>query len=203
MNEYKPNSHKYKAEMAAAAAEEKKVEAVVKGGVKTRRKSGVRKFGEVFVAEDASKVKDHIFADVFVPAIKKLIADIVKDGIEILLYGETKPRSSSGSKGTYVSYRDFSDRREPPRTSAVTTGFDFDDLVFESRGAASAVIDQMEALVDRFGEVSVADMFESAGLSAPYTANKYGWTSVRTAEPVHTRDGYVIKLPKPGILERK
>ena len=200
MNEYTPNSHKYKAEQAA----EKKIEKVVQGNVKTKKKSGAHKFADVFISEDAGSVKSYILSDVLVPAIKKLISDIVKDGIEIILYGGTKPRSGSRSGGTYVSYRDYSDRKEPPRDRYSTNSrFDYDDLVFENRAQAVAVIEQMEALIERFGEVSVADMYESAGITAPYTANKYGWTSVRNAEPVHTREGYIIKLSRPTILERK
>ena len=54
----------------------------------------------------------------------------------------------------------------------------------------------MEEVIDHYGFVTVADMYEMANMSAPFTANKYGWTSIRTAEPVRVRDGYILKLPK-------
>ena len=54
----------------------------------------------------------------------------------------------------------------------------------------------MVDLIDTYGFVTVADMYDMAGLQAPYTSNKYGWTNIRTAETVRGRDGYMLKLPK-------
>ena len=59
----------------------------------------------------------------------------------------------------------------------------------------------MDACLDQYGVVKVADMYDAAGLTAPFTANKYGWTSLRNAETVRVRDGYIIKLPKAMPLD--
>ena len=48
MEEYKPNSHKSKEEQQTAPPE-KKVEKVVSGSVKSRKKSEIQKFANVFV----------------------------------------------------------------------------------------------------------------------------------------------------------
>ena len=56
---YTPNSHKYKAEQKQTA-EEKKIEKVVSGTVKTKKKSEIKKLTDVFVSEDASNVKSYI-----------------------------------------------------------------------------------------------------------------------------------------------
>lgn len=68
--------------------------------------------------------------------------------------------------------------------------------MFETRGEADAVIDQMGAVIDQYNVVTVADMYDMADLTAPYTSNKYGWTSIRDARVERVRDGYVIKMPK-------
>ena len=86
MEDYKSNSHKAKAEAKEAA--EKKVNKVVTGNVKRKKKSEVSKFKDVFISEDVSNVKTYIFLDVLVPAIKKAVSDIVKDGID-MMYMET------------------------------------------------------------------------------------------------------------------
>lgn len=70
MEEYKPNSHKSKEEQQTAPPE-KKVEKVVSGSVKSRKKSEIQKFADVFIQEDAQKVKSYILMDVLVPAVKK------------------------------------------------------------------------------------------------------------------------------------
>lgn len=83
MEEYKTNSDKSRQEQS-----EKKVEAVISGKAKTRKKGEMQKFADVFIAEDANNVKSYILLEVIVPAIKKAISDIVTTGIDMILYGE-------------------------------------------------------------------------------------------------------------------
>ena len=58
-DEYKSNSHKSK-----EVDERKKVGKVVKGKVKTKKKSGITKFTDVFISEDVSSVKSYIIGEV-------------------------------------------------------------------------------------------------------------------------------------------
>lgn len=196
MREYESNSHKSRE--LAAEQPDKKVEKVVSGKVKTRPNTG-RKLTDIFISEDASNVKSYIFMDVLVPAIKKAVSDIVTDGIEMILYGSTGGRSGSRRSESKVSYsRYYSDSRDrrDDRGYSQRGRFDYDDISFESRRDAEIVIKQMLDLLDRYGVVSVADMYDLAGETAPYTSNRYGWMSLRNIDVVRVRDGYVIKLPK-------
>lgn len=197
MMDYQPNSHKSKEETALAKKEEKRVQKVVTGKAKTK-KNGARKLTDIFISEDASNVKSYIFMDVLVPAIKKAISDIVTDGVAMILYGETGGRKTKSS--SRVSYRSYYDDRRDDRRDRDRFGsrgrFDYDDVVFESRVEAELVREQMVELIERYGFVTVADMYDMADLTAPYTANKYGWTNIRNAEFVRVRDGYILKLPK-------
>jgi len=196
---YTPNSHKYKAEQKNTSVEEKRVQKVVKGPVKTR-KNEVRKFADIFISEDISSVKNYIFMDVLVPAIKKAIYDIVTNGIDMFLYGGTG-KAKSSSSGSKVSYRNYYDQKNSGgyRGSENTknhNGFEYDDIIFDNRGEAEAVKQQMLATIDRYGVVTVADLYDMVDLSAPYTSQKYGWMNVAGAEAIRTRDGYVLKLPR-------
>lgn len=200
MNEIKPNSHKYKEEQKA---NEKKIEKVVSGKVRTKKKNGIHKLTDVFISEDAANVKSYIFMDVLVPAIKKATSDIIKDGIDMILYGES--RSRKGGSRSYVSYASYSDRRDDRRYDSERrrsrSALDFDDIIFDTRGEAEAVLDQMIEIIERYGAVTVADMYDMVDLTAPYTANRYGWTSLRNADPVRTRDGWTIKLPRATPID--
>lgn len=196
--EYKPNSHKYR-ENQQTSSDKKEITKVVSGGVRTKKKSNVHKLTDVFISEDASNVKSYILMDVLVPAIKKAVSDIVKDGIDMMLYGETHGKKRSS--GDYVSYRNYSDRRDDRGDTRMRTGFDFDDLVFDTRADAEATLDQMNDVIDRYNVVTVADMYDSVDLSAPYTANKYGWTNIRNADVVRVRDGWIIKLPRAKPID--
>ena len=195
MDDYKPNSYKYK-EQQKALTSDKKIEKVVKGTVKTRKRNGVTKLKDVFVNEDAKNVKSYIFSDVLVPAIKKLLYDIVNDGASMLLFGNT----SAGRKktiGANVSYRQFYDSKVEDRRPVSSSRFDYDDLIFESRGEAEAALSKMDEVIDVYGTVSVADLYDMCELTAPYTSNRYGWSNIQTAEVARLRDGgYVLKLPR-------
>lgn len=182
-----------------AVLTEKRVQKVTKDAVKTKR-NDVRKFADIFISEDISSVKNYIFMDVLVPAIKKAIYDIVTNGIDMFLYGGTGKGKSGSVVGSKVSYGSFYDNKnanvrrnaEPAKSS----GFEYDDLEFTSRGDAEMVLQQMNDAISRYGIVTVADMYDFAGLTAPFTSQKYGWMSVGGVPVVRTRDGYILKLPR-------
>lgn len=195
--EYKSNSHRSKEGKTEALTDRKRVEKVVHGRVRTKPKSGVSKITDVFISEDAANVKSYIVMDVLVPAVKKAISDIVRDGIDMILYGESRGRRSSSASG-YVSYRDYSrsDDRDRFRDSRSRSSYAHDDIILDSRGEAEEVLTRMDELIDTYGNVSVADLYDLVGKSSEYTDNKYGWMNIRNAEPIRVRDGYMLKLPK-------
>lgn len=202
--EYTPNSHKYKEQEKENTTEEKRVQKVVKGPVKTKR-NDARKFADIFISEDVGSVKNYIFMDVLVPAIKKAIYDIVTNGIDMFLYGGGGGGNrKSGSSGAKVSYRNFYEQKNsPPRhsESSSRSGFEYEDIVFSNRGEAEMVKQQMQDTISRYGVVTVADLYDMADLTAPFTSQKYGWMSVSNAEVKRERDGYVIKLPRAAALD--
>lgn len=199
MENYTPNSHKFKAEQKAND-EKKKVEKVVKGKVRTKKKGELSKLSSIFISEDAANVKSYVFMDVLVPAIKKAVSDIVVDGINMILYGDTAAgRDKKRGRSGYVSYRDYYDGKGSERTrdrSVRTSRYDFDDIILDTRGEAEDVLTRMDELLEAYGIVSVADMYDLVGITCEYTDNKYGWTNLRNADVVRVRDGYMLKLPK-------
>ena len=192
MAEYKGNSHRSKEQNEVV---EKKVEQIAKG--KTKKKSEVKKFADTFIAEDITSVKDYILMEVLLPAAKKAISDIVTNGIDMILYGET--RSKSKSRESRVSYTKYYDRDrdyERPTRTRGRYGYDYDDIILDTRKEAEEVLDRMDDLIDNYGMVSVADLYDLVGVSGNYTDNKYGWTNLRNADVQRVRDGYLLKLPK-------
>ena len=200
MENYAPNSHKSKEQVTAP---EKKAKKVVSGNVKTKKKTEIRKFTDIFVAEDLASVAEHLWYEVAVPSLKRLIEDLGVGGIRKLLYGKDDVKGSErGFSVPKISYRNYydQDKRDPRasnRDDYRSRGrFDYDDLVFDTRGDAEVVLTQMDEMLDRFKVVTVLDMYDAAGVTAPYTADKYGWTNLHDAKIVPVRDGYVIKLPR-------
>lgn len=181
--------------------DKKKVEKVVSGSVKVKKKNGVTKFADSFISEDIHNVKSYVITDVLIPSIKRAISEMVTNGIDMILYGSTGGRSKRSSADR-VSYRNYYDRRDDDRyrdrdrDRVRTSAYSFDDIVFDSRGEAEEVLARMDELIDQYGIVSVADLYDLVGVSGNYTDNKYGWTNIRNAEPIGVRGGYMLRLPK-------
>lgn len=200
MTEYKANSHKVREEQKREnkeVVERKKIEPVAKA--KTKKKSEIKKFTDVFIAEDVTSVKNYIVNDVLIPAAKKAISDIVTNGIDMILYGEARGRDRRRDSGSRVSYTKYYERdrdRDYDRRRERRSVYDYDDIILESRREAEDVLNRMDDLIDAYGMVSVADLYDLVGITGNYTDNKYGWTNLRNAEVRRTRDGYLIKLPK-------
>lgn len=194
MEEYKSNSDKARKEQS-----EKKVEAVITGTAKTRKKGEMQKFADVFIAEDANNVKSYILMEVIVPAVKKAISDIVTTGIDMILYGEAgRSKRSTANKVSYRNYYDQSSERVRAGSgSPRRAGIDYDDIVFDTRGDAESVLDAMHDIIAQYGTVSVADLYDLARVpNDNFTMNRYGWTNLNGAQPVRVRDGYILKLPR-------
>lgn len=194
MENYTPNSHKFKEE---TKTRDKKIEKVVTGPVKAKKKSDLQKLADIFVSEDTTNVKSYILMDVIIPAIRNLIEDIIVDSTHMLLRGEAGKKNKNGisSKISYRSYYN-NDRRDRDDYNRLRTGYDYEEYIIDSRGEAEEVLSRMDDLIATYGTVSVADFYDLVGVRCNYTDNKYGWTNIRNASVVRVRDGYVIKMPK-------
>lgn len=215
MKDYQGNSYKERAEQertelkSGDLSTKKNITKVIDGQVKTKKRTEASKFRDAFLSEDVSNVKNYILMGVLVPAVKKAIKDIVSDGIEMLLYGEsTHNRSSNrlgGSFSSPVNYDRFSSGRRDDysyRSSRTSSNYTYEDIIFGSRGEAEKVLESMDGIVDMYGSVSMGDLYDLIGITGKYTDNKYGWRNIRNAEAVRCRDGgYMLKLPKAIPLD--
>lgn len=198
--DFQPNSHKFKEEQSKAVparTTERRATKVVTGSAKTKKKSELSKFKNSMISEDAASVKSYIFSDVLIPAAKKLLDDIICDGMHMILYGDTG-RGGRRSTVDRVSYDRYSRRDTPRRDSRDRRNsvLEYDDISFESRGDAEKVLHGMDEIMLEYGLVRVADMFDLAGLTCDYPAMDYGWTNINNAEIVRVRGEYVIKMPR-------
>jgi len=74
----------------------------------------------------------------------------------------------------------------------------FDEISLYTRDDAEKVLNNMINAINEYGQVSVADMKEFAGMSAAYTENSYGWKGnmLGSADVRRTRNGYTLILPR-------
>ena len=183
--------------------EKETVEKIIIGEV-TRRKRGLvaRVFGD-FVADDSGTVLGYILTEVLVPAAKNAISDAVSQGIERMLFGETRPRSA-GRPG-YTNYsRPFTQARHIPGSDAVRPAMtrharathDFTDIIIASRGEAEDVIDRLRDLINTYEVATVSDLYDLVGLTGEFTDDKWGWSDLRSASVRPVRGGYMLHLPR-------
>ena len=201
--DYKPNSHKYRENQEEVPNEKREVKKVVSKPVQTK-KNEIRRLADIFISEDVSNVKSYIWMDVLVPTIKKAIVDIVTDGVNMIFFGGTGDRNKINSNTSKISYRNFYDQKDTPTYSQAssTAKFNYDDIIFETRGEAEAVREEMDNVIERYGFVTIADMYDMVELTPPFTSNKYGWSNISSSRVIKTRYGYVIDLPKAKPIER-
>lgn len=202
INNLPANSHRSKEIKKEENVEKKKIDKVVTGKVKTRKKTKASKFTDAFVSENSGGVMEHTVMDILVPAIKNTVLDIVWDGINIMFFGDTKPKGNRGGNNrpnsSYVSYRSYSDNsRRDDRSYTRRSVYEFDDILLESRGEAEDVLDSLDAIIDDYGSATVADLYELVGITGNYTDNNYGWKNLRNADIIRVHGGdYMIRFPK-------
>lgn len=207
--EFPSNSHRLKT-VEEDPPEQKRVEKVIKGKLIKRKKSFLNNFSQTFFGDDAKSVMNYVIWDVLIPAAKETISDMVSTGVSMLLFGEGSVRGSTpihrDKNVSRVSYNSFFNRNssrsrishEGPRNRS---RHNFDDLVIASRGEAEEVLSTLVDLIDEYDVASVADLYDALGITTDYSDNKWGWDNLNRAVVRRVRDGYILDLPKPFVIE--
>lgn len=209
MTEYASNSHKSKEATEKPKAPEK-FDKVTTARTSTREKSGARKIFEDFIVNDFNSVKKYAINEIILPSVKRGLYDLFTGSLNMLFFGNSGPRDFSGNRGTGVSYRTSYDRYYSSNQSSrnqnaqprrVGSGFSFNDIEFENRGDAQVVLERMDEIIERYGVISVAGMYDLAGITAESTYHKYGWTDIRSAKIINDRGVYIIDMPRALPLD--
>lgn len=81
----------------------------------------------------------------------------------------------------------------------------FENVVFSSRREAEDVMDQCQKLIDLYGVLTIADLYDLIGINTVYTDNNYGWYDIKDWKICRIRRGYNINVTKakPITIEPK
>lgn len=196
MEETKLPAHKYN--------EQKKVEKIISGEVKVKEKGFGRKLADIFLSEDAKNVKSYIVTTVVIPAIKDTIVDIVKNGVDMLFYGESRS-SNRKNGGTYVSYSNYynpgTKNRQPEPRDSDRSRSNNREFIFRSKGEAVDVLDTLFDITKDYQAASVADLCSLVGVTPEWNDYKWGWYDLGGSTVKRVHGGYILDLPKPMYLE--
>lgn len=199
---YGGNSNRQKD--VAVAPERVKIEKVIEGRAVERKKGIGRKLKDHFQGEnDMQSIGSYIFWDVIIPKVRDLAFDAINEGANRAFYGDTSPRRTSSNGGRVVSrptaYNRIYDTPSAARTVSQrpqTQTASIQDILIPSLGEAEKVLDTLIEYVEKYGFVSVLDLYDAVGITnGEFTDDKHGWDDLRTARPIRTRDGYILDLP--------
>lgn len=203
--DFPSNAHAKKE--VVASDDGKRTTKVIQGNVTKRKKSFGRKIAETFIKEDVDSVSSYIIHDVLLPALRDTFSEMVKSSVDMMLFGEKRGHNTSRDRGkSYVSYNGYSNgrssqresSREPSSRSRAT--HNFDSIYWKHRGEAEEVLSQLVDLTVDYGEATVGDLYDLAGISGNFTDRDYGWTNLSSARAERSRDGWILILPKPIAL---
>ena len=121
------------------------------------------------------------------------------------LFGKAIPQNIKrhGSK-SIVNYSGSSPSRHGSSQRTVSTRaratHDFDDIILESKYEAEDVLDKMVDAIDRYEQCTVGDLYDLIGETPNFADQNYGWTNLASASVRRDRQGYVLVLPRTGVL---
>ena len=190
--------------------DEKKVDKVITGSVKKQKRGLGKKVADVILEDDTKSVGNYVVYDVLIPAAKTMLSDMITGAVEMFLFGEKRGsrtrREGGRSYTSYGSYyrsidRDRDPRREREISRSGRARHDFDEIKLESRGEAEVVLSHLVDLIEDYGMATVADLYDLVGITSNYTDDKYGWINLHDARVDPVRGGYLIRLPRPRLLD--
>lgn len=194
MIEYESNSFKSKERkrLDQEQQDSRKREKVIDGIAKVKKKSGFSRLLESLMPEGITEAAIRVTEEIAIPALK----DTILDGMRILLGVDGVGRTRSSYD---VSFRRDYTRNNNRRTTTVQeihSNMNFGNIIFTSRGEAERVLERLDELIVTYGFASVLDMYDAASVSCDFTWDRYGWSNIRNARVMNTRDGYLLKMPR-------
>lgn len=191
------------------ASEPKKVEKVVTGEVKSRQKSLGKRLKQALIGGDSKSAVQYVIAEVVVPQAKDMLAEAVTQAFERFIFGEARSTTRRPSRPSgYTNYSRYSQRAGRPSTireerqPLSLRSQDEDELVFETRTDAHAVLEQMYDYLEEYRRVSRADLLSMVGKSSTHIDHKWGWEDLQGSDITKlVGGGYVLSLPKTIALD--
>lgn len=191
--------------------EPKRVLKVVEGDVIRRKKPLSKRVQEMFFGGDSRSVVEYVIQEVMLPAARDMIADAISQGVERMIFGETRSPgrraasrpSAFGGGNNSVPYNRYSSSRPEPRQPLSRTSrarHEFDEIILPTRAAAEDVLDNMYNILSRYEAVSVKDLYELTGVEFHHTDEKWGWTDLRNSRVTRVSNGYMLDLPKTDAI---
>ena len=209
------NSHKARAAAQAAAApappREKLEKAVLHGKVIQKKPNVFKRAARSMVADDVQNVGDFVLTDIFVPALRNLLYDVIVGGAGRTIFGSAQARRPGMNPGVFGTAQNlktaYHNVTNAPPTGPVQTKqnaarFNFDELSLTDHSEALFIIETLRMRVGEYGTASVADLYDLLGVTGAFTDQNWGWRDLSQAGIRQNRSGFLLDLPHPIQLNK-
>lgn len=166
---------------------------------KKRKSSGM--------ADSFDTAWQYALENVIIPATKDLVSATISNVTDTILYGRdgARPRSSRNgvvsSPSTRTNYQKVSSRfNEPRQVREVRSNGGIDEIFFETRQDADAVLNHLFRQLDTYEVATVSDLYSKVGITPKFTDEKWGWVDLQGSTVNRTRNGFQLDLPDPKYV---
>ena len=180
-----------------------------------KKESVGSKLKRAFFGENVENVGEYMIFDVAIPAFKATLSDMIGNGIEVLLFGESRGRRNNRGNN-YSSYASLSrsdrDRsRDSSYSRTRSRNVTYNDITFESRKDAKRFLEDVLDYVKEYERISVSvyssilEKYCDEKLSYTWQDDKIGWYLDDFENPDdlirrYGRDDWIIDIPRPGRI---
>lgn len=172
--------------------DETQTKKIIKGNAKKKQK--LLKLSDIFEVEDMQAVKEYAWKKVIAPGTKRLLEDVVINTLRMILWGGSGTGySSQNGRTNYngIPTRGSQQNDIQPKRKR----FAYEDVIVENRADAEDICHQMEDSIMRYNRVSVANLYELAGVGTTPSDYDYGWKSLSGMDIRTVREGFLIAMP--------
>lgn len=197
MTELPSRSHK--------SREPREVVPVTRNPGRVRKQPVSRKFMETFIQGNARDVWSSMIWQTFFPNLRDNVADAVHDGIDMLFSGNGNsggyrrgPRRHTGNNITRHNPDKALGGHAPERFSRDDRrNHNLGTIEIDSRAEAEEVLNSMNATIDQYDLVSLAEFYQLVQISPETTDFGWGWEDLGGAKIIASRGSYYLDLPSP------
>lgn len=181
-----------------------------RGHVQAKKKTIGERIADSFLATDGHDIGEYLVFDLFVPAVKSAIENVV----HMILFGSaganSQPRRGDGTRIRRLEYDEMY-RNDPRRKRDEYISRRTDrrpELIFSRRSDAEQVRNGMFEYIDDYGRATLKNFYNMVAevtdgeidIPTDYTMTSYGWYSFAGSDVVAVRGGYLLKVPKAEVL---
>lgn len=214
ISQYKGNSNASK-DIQQLPEEREKMQKIASGR-KVKQSVGNKILSE-FIADDIHDIGDYILKDVIFPAVKNAISDTITNGIDMLLFGQTRnhggystnsvrritPYSSLYSGQSSVNRVTKYNEQQPQQRGIAR--YNYNDILIPftieephnvTKAKALEILARMRVYLDKYGVVSVGDLYDAVGEIPDRIDQEWGWYDLSGAYIQNSREGFILRMPK-------